>query len=137
MADSNEPLTTGPNLPLNQSCAKFISQFSYNPPDGRHLALVDGHTIYTFDHHTTHLITFQYSHRKFYTDYSEYYFKGSDGREYIVFTLMAAKVLIPGLTIPDPPVVISPVQSTITLIHPHGTIEVYPVSHRVTVARLH
>ena len=125
------------NVPSTEPATKFISRFSYNCPDGKHIALIDGHTIYYFDHTTVHSTTFRYSHRKFYPDYSEYYLTASDGKSYIVFTLIAARLLIPGLTIPDPSVVIVPVQASITLIYQHGTIETYPVSNRIPTAVWH
>lgn len=121
--------------PTSESAARFISQYSYNLPEGKHLALVDGHTIYYFDHTTVHPTSFIYSHRKFYPDYSEYCLVDGEGKRYIVFNLVAARLLIPGLIIPDPQAVIVPVQSTVTLIYQHGVIETYPVSSRTPVAR--
>jgi len=118
------------NFPHDESVAKFISQHSYNLPDGRHVALVDGHTIYYFDHTTTHSSSFSYSHRKYYPDYSEYHIIDGDGKKYVVFTLVAARLLVPNLVIPDPQAVIVPVQSRMTLIYHHGAIETYSIGNR-------
>lgn len=130
-------LIVDPTLPITGSIYQFISQHSYNLPSGKHLAVVDDVSIYYFDHTTIHSTTFKYQYRKFHSDYSEYGLVDGDGKKYVVFTLMAARVLIPGLVIPDPPAVIVPVQTMMTLIYQHGVIEDYPISNRTPVLRWH
>lgn len=129
--------TIGCNFPAHESITRFVSQFSYNCPNGKQMAVVDGTSIYYFDQCTIHPTKFRYSHRKCYADYSEYYVIGDDEKTYILFTPMAVGILIPNLIIQDSPEVIVPVQSTITLMHGIGIAKTYQISNRTPIARFH
>jgi len=125
-----EQHSTSLTVPHVEALGKLLSHLSYQLPAGQHLALVDNTTIYYFDHTTNHSGSFHYQRRKLYSDYSEYYLHNQNGQQYIVYTLMTARLLIPQLIIPDPPTVIVPVPATLTLIHQHGAVDTYPVSNR-------
>lgn len=122
------------SAPETVSLCNFLSSFAY---DGKHIALVDDHTIYYFDHTTIHPTKFKYSHKNFCEQHSEYHLRGDDGKKYVVFTVIAARLLIPNLVIPVIPMVIAPVQDTVTLIYQHGSIATYPISNRTHLVQAH
>jgi hypothetical protein len=132
-----DTLVTGFNSGTMVPLAALLAQQPFHTfhNGSYYIALVNQQEIYYFNAQTTLSCQFYYHYHQHYPLYSEYCFSGSDGREYLVFNLLAARTLLPTLILKESLSVISPVTPTLTLIHTDGAREQYPIVQRLPMVK--